>query len=107
MSNTMYMDRLMVNVALGSAITVATTVALHVADEQVSGFPHLDAIRLVLLALAISTVLGLGVPWLLRLVRREHLIFSGRELDAAMWKGRALGVVVGAWLSIALLAMLG
>ncbi|CAJ0809141.1 hypothetical protein LMG19083_04857 [Ralstonia psammae] len=107
-------DQLMFSFALSVAITLVTTVALDTLLPWLFKDLQIDRVEFGLIAAIVSVLLSLVVPWTVRSLGATH----SRTLRDALrephpddlqstWHAQALGILIGLWIGLGLLATLG
>lgn len=114
MSTTERADQLMFSFALSVAITLIVTVALDAVLPWLFKDLQLDRVEFALVAAIVSVLFSLVVPW----VTRSLGATAARTLHDALrephpddlqstWHAQALGILIGLWIGLGLLATLG
>ena len=118
MSTTERADQLMFSFALSVAITLIVTVALDAVLPWLVKDLQLDRVEFALVAAIVSVLFSLVVPW----VTRSFGATPARTLHDALhdalrephpddlqstWHAQALGILIGLWIGLGLLATLG
>ncbi|KVM96722.1 hypothetical protein WJ62_22285 [Burkholderia diffusa] len=106
MSNLMYTEKLMETFTISTMSTTVVVLLVYWLEQFVPVSKPMSAIVLMLLSIGISIVLNFLFPCLIRyFVVREDPIFPRQLVAGAAWRGRAIGIVVGAWVGVVIMMM--